>query len=169
MKINDITRGRGLMEAGGTITLYHGTSSALIGLIRQEGLIAMSTQDVFQRLREIAEAALGGALPSRVIAALRRHASGYKTPTVYLTTSADYAVSYARAYAKTGGELGNELLTILKEEAGFQGDALFPDARPVVVEVTVPAAWVKRESPTSAEVLVHQDIPVNMITKVMEN
>lgn len=146
---------------GPTVTLYHGTSSALLPKIKSEGLKPPDeTMKEFSRKLLRAYGVDNDEIDpladqvNRIISFRFNSEDKPKTAdVVYLSTSFKQAKGYADSYFMFGGEIASDVwATINQLEAKKQRvkfDRKYPliepiyfNARPVVVEVEVPHNWM---------------------------
>lgn len=144
-----------------TITLYHGTSSALEPLIRYHGLCPPS-----QELRAYALDVLREYVPEdqwddELLRHINDHAirahggrAGDRGPVLYCFTDAGAVEGYAKSYAKHGGEIAHDVYESVCSWLGDPNETLrqrisrprpitprFEDGEPIVVEIEVPREW----------------------------
>jgi hypothetical protein len=139
-----------------TVTLYHGTSSALQEIIERDGLHPPS-----EDLQTYAHEILSHYIPREewtpgLLKLVDEHAvrsqagrSGDKGSAIYCFTSARDVYGYARAYAKDGGEIAADIRTcvaIEKKGDNFERGSnditpRFPEGLPIVVEIEIPKSW----------------------------
>lgn len=152
MRYRELFEGR-WWDDSPTITLYHGTSSALLPLIRQHGL-----QPPQADLREYAFDILRIYVPeaewdAELIRLVERRAvraqygrQGNRGAVLFFKTNRDGVLGYARNYAEDGGEIASDVLISVAQWKGINDlseikTRRFPGGKPIIVMVEVPKAW----------------------------
>lgn len=149
------------------VTLFHGTSSALLDRIRTEGLKPPSN------LRTLAHDVLEDYVPRErwtqgLLEEVEAHAirselgrSGDNGPVLFLCTSPDKVRGYAESAASHGGEIAHNVwesaclhvaphLTWREFRENPPLSPRFPAAEPLVLAVEIPKAWcLWRQDPTT--------------------
>ena len=141
----DIRRNPPWWELGDTVTLYHGTSSALLPQIERVGLVSQEVEDLYwalldkyvppeRRTRE------GMAKFHRRMQTDSQYRKYEKRggPRVYLSTHPAHAARYADSHYAWGGELLRLALSTIQDAFGLEYGPPFPDAYPVVLKLEVP-------------------------------
>lgn len=150
MELVDLFEGR-WWDDSPTVTLYHGTSSALVPAIRAEGLRPLPDDLrplVAEVLRDIMGEVPPGLLDRALAYAERRRPRGDgvigpKRSALYFYTKAKDVRGYAIGYATIGGEMASDIGNFLYHEGIIpRPPHRWPDAQPVIIEVEVPKAWV---------------------------
>jgi hypothetical protein len=206
MRWREITEQR-LFDDSDWVKLYHGTSSLLLDDIREKGLLRPAQEfrsyvyDMLERIvprdqwnDELMTMIEDSVFNYRTVGSMMgtpRHA-------LYFHTSPERVAGYARSYAEHGGEIAYNLWQAAKVVHGEdEVSKRLSSGEPVVVEVTVPKAWVEighdlgdmrqrldrlwqdeKEDYDSweefiddlsedFEVRVNRDVPANMVTDVI--
>jgi hypothetical protein len=140
--------------AAETVRLYHGTNTALAADIERYGLQATGGEGAYNHLRGLARDVLDE-IPPALDRELRRMASYYRTPSIFLTPNLTVAQNHARENPN-GGEIGGEVMDAIRKILGVDVE-LFADAKPCVVAVDVPRSWLTRDiTPGQYEVVIHR-------------
>lgn len=157
MRYNELSEGK-WWEDDDTITLYHGTSSALIPDIKKDGLVPPpgDLEEYFEELfqhyfkqvpSEEQHFYTRDTVRHRVIeprtGSWRTSARDENFGSVlYFHLTEGRAATYAKSYAKHGGEIAWH---VWKELGGEQHEIppRFADAHPIVITAEIPKAWVK--------------------------
>lgn len=173
MRLIDLTETTGgpkWWEMAETVTLYHGTSSALLPDIRTNGLVPPGGDTtgfrqlylaLLDRYIETIEAEHGPVDTDalmELVASVDDGTIGYRTrhrhnghandAAVYLSPDFDRAAGYARSYAEHGGEVAYEIWSKVRDFTGVRPSRRFAGGQPVVLEVAVPWDWMKTKHPT---------------------
>ena len=146
-------------EFGDSVTLYHGTSSALVDRMQKEG-IKPPKKDFVGYAMEVVEHYLGR-VPEDIkqqifstISTRKDTASSKVENVIYLASEYREAESYAGYTFRFGGEIHAEMWRICNNWMARQKDPQNPDynsvhvkpryddSRPVVLEVEVPYSWM---------------------------
>lgn len=140
---------------GSDITLYHGTSSALLDRIQKDG-IKPPKKDFYAYGLEIVKYYLGK-VPEELrtqIASITGSREDILENVIYLSTDQREATTYAKTTYKFGGEIHMELWRTCNYWLVKQKNAQKPDfedvhikprydeSQPVVLEVEVPYEWM---------------------------
>jgi len=160
MKICDIISEGLWWELKGTTTLFHGTSSALLPRFKEHGILP-PRQDFDAYVRELFSHYLESVDPAylndKIMEDLQDCLNGtirYRVDrddnfasVIYLSPSHDLAKRYAKSYARFGGEVSHELWSNIKRITGYTPTVIYPDAKPIIVEVEIPTEWMKLRTP----------------------
>lgn len=143
-----------------TVTLYHGTSSALIANLQTEGLKPPeeNLEEFALRILKLYKVRPSKPLMEwihRYSLSLRANSSQHVHRTanvVYLAPKFKEAKGYAVSYYKYGGEMASEIWRAINVHKSKQRKLpkmepivppIYDNAHPVVVEVAVPFQWMK--------------------------
>lgn len=141
-----------------TVTLYHGTSSALVPKLKTEGikppdesLEAYALKIIKSYGKEPSPPLIDWILKNSL--SMRSDNPAHKTSNViYLSPKFQQAEGYATSYYQFGGEIASEIWRAINViESKKKGlphmekivPPIYPDAHPVVIEVEIPYAWAK--------------------------
>lgn len=153
MRYNELVEGK-WWEDGDTITLYHGTSSALIPNIKQDGLVPPPADlkkyfgDLFQHYitqipKDAQKRYSRDQVYQQVIGSWRKPAKRDDFRSVlYFHLTKQRAKGYAKSYAKHGGEIAWHVWKAIGGKH-YKIPPRFADAHPIIITAEIPRSWIK--------------------------
>lgn len=154
MRISEIILEGKWWELDDTIQLYHGTSTAFLENIKENGLVP--PQEDFEQfalnllkyfLTNIPS--ISNEVRKEVEKSVQERAVSYRmrsddkfSSVIYMTPNFEKAASYARSYAEHGGELAYDVWSLVKVVTGYTPPPRFLGHNPVVIEVEIPRQWI---------------------------
>jgi len=135
-----------------TVTLFHGTASALRAQIQKQGLqppkkdfAELVDREVEQYLKPFCSVKTRQEVKKKVLSSiqsLRTDTDFHELSSViYLSTDRDDALGYAKQYAELGGEIHSDIFRFCSQEYKDLKPR-FAGSKPLVVTVEVPSSWM---------------------------